>query len=115
MLVTHESMPRHDRRILRPNIMMWGDMYYIWPRDQEATFETWKKELPDTAVVIGSNHYIPTNLDIAKRFQAKGVKVICINPDPKSCGTDTTYLTPDVHLVTGAIDGLTRLHKGFLE
>jgi NAD-dependent SIR2 family protein deacetylase len=106
MAVKIESMPRFQGNLLRPNILMFDDYWYVSNSDQidrMAAFEQWPI---DVAILIGSDCGVPTNVRHAAARQKQGAKVICINPSVGCCGG---FLTPDVHLLVGAKDGLGRL------
>ena len=106
MLVSEGSMPRHGDRLLRPNILMFDDYWFVSNSDQICDMARFEEQPIDTVILIGSDCGVPTNVLRAAACQKHGAKVICINPSVGCCGG---FLRPDIHLLVGARDGLTSL------
>lgn len=113
MIVCPESVPKHNNKILRPNIFMFCDIGFITNREQYSyknlfTKKDYLNEKIDTIFLIGSDVGIPSNIRKAKKYQEKGSKIICINPNPHSNGK---YLNPDIHIQEKAEKALTELYN----
>lgn len=106
MLVAPESIPRFQEHQLRPNILMFGDCWYVPNTDQMHNIGKFLEHPLDAVLLIGSDCGVPTNVRFAAQYQRRGARVICINLSPDSCGG---HLQPDVHLLARAEEGLTRL------
>lgn len=109
MTVVPESMPRFRGSLLRPNILMFDDCWFVSSSDQICAMARFEEAPVDTVFLIGSDCGVPTNVVRAAEFRQRGARVICINPSPDCCGQ---YLKPDVHLLAGARDGLAALGQG---
>ncbi len=72
--------------LLRPNILMFGDWYYIENEEQFNNYHNFLDDVgaPELVFLVGSSSAVPTNDYIASRFQTQGAFVITINPD-KNC------------------------------
>ncbi len=72
--------------LLRPNILMFGDWYYVENEYQISNYHSFVNDVgvPDLIFLVGSSSAVPTNDYIASRFQSKGSFVVTINPDPSS-------------------------------
>lgn len=103
MTVEIESMPRFQGNLLRPNILMFDDEWYVSNCEQMRNMAAFEAEPIDTVLLIGSDCGVPTNVLRAAAYQKQGSKVICINPSVDCCGG---FMKPDVHLAVGARDGL---------
>ncbi len=103
MTVTTESMPRFQGNLLRPNILMFNDSWYVSNSDQICSMARFEEQPIDTVILIGSDCGVPTNVLRAAACQKQGAQVICINPSVDCCGE---FLRPDVHLLVGAHAGL---------
>ena len=110
MSVSPESMPRHNGEILRPNILMFEDEYYVEEDMQKMKLLELGKLNVDVAFLIGVGEDISPNLLLAKHYQRKGSKIICLNSKKIS-----PRLNSDVYLQTTAKKGLSyfgeRLNK----
>ncbi|MEK6842544.1 MAG: Sir2 family NAD-dependent protein deacetylase, partial [Nanoarchaeota archaeon] len=95
MTVSHESMPRYKGQILRPNVFMSADSYFIGNNYQIQNWQRFQENKIDTVLLIGSGNEIPKNINKAKLLQRRGSKVICLNPSIDEC---KPILAPDVYL-----------------
>lgn len=91
--------------IARPHILMFGDGDYVGHPQQDRWWEGFLRQPVDVALLIGSSGAVPTNDAIAAHLQARGCKVILINPDPAAGGV----ARPQVSLVAGAKEALLAL------
>ncbi len=73
-------------RLLRPNILMFGDWGYVENDYQINNYYSFLDEVgvPDLVFLVGSSSAVPTNDYIANRMQKKGAFVVTINPDKSS-------------------------------
>jgi NAD-dependent SIR2 family protein deacetylase len=106
MTVKPESMPRSHGSLLRPNILMFDDYWYVSNFEQIRDMAAFEEQPIDTVILVGSDCGVPTNVLRAAAYQKQDAKVICINPSADCCGG---FLKPDVHLLVGAQDGLVAL------
>jgi len=107
MAVSRESMPKHNGQILRPNVFMHSDSYFIENNHQIQNWQKFQEEPIDAVLLIGSGNEIPKNVNRARLFQKRGSKVICLNPSLDEC---RPILRPDVYLQMTAKDGLLKLY-----
>ncbi len=72
--------------LLRPNILMFGDWYYIENEYQINNYNSFLNDagVPDLVFLVGSSSAVPTNDYLAKRLQNAGSFVVTINPDESS-------------------------------
>eukprot|EP01120_Amphizonella_sp_Union-15-10_P013531 TRINITY_DN6285_c0_g1_i4.p1 TRINITY_DN6285_c0_g1~~TRINITY_DN6285_c0_g1_i4.p1 ORF type:complete len:309 (-),score=64.45 TRINITY_DN6285_c0_g1_i4:129-977(-) len=104
-----EDLPKCNRcgELARPNVLMFGDMRYVYTRDQkqEGFFYSWRAQNNNKKlVIIGAGQYVPTirrNGEIISR--KTGGSLIRINrskEDAKVPGDD------DVAIVLGGLEAL---------
>jgi len=74
--------------LLRPNILMFGDWYYIENDYQINNYNDFLREVgtPDLVFLVGSSSAVPTNDYLASRLQSMGSFVVTINPDESALG-----------------------------
>ncbi|MBI4116409.1 iron dicitrate transport regulator FecR [Candidatus Pacearchaeota archaeon] len=106
MSVSQKSMPRYDGKILRPNVLMFEDKSYIENDAQKIKLLELEKLKADVVFLIGVGEDISPNLLLAKHYQRKRSKIICLNPNEIS-----PRLNPDIYLQTTAEKGLSCLGK----
>ena len=78
-------LPKRDKQILRPNILMFGDWGWCDDRTNEQynNFEQWQNDTDMTHLVIvemGAGTAIPSVRNLSRRFKEKGGTLIRINP-----------------------------------
>ncbi len=95
--------------LLRPNILMFGDWYYIENDYQINNFNNFLREVgvPDLVFLVGSSSAVPTNDYLASRFQAQGSFVVTINPDESALGV----CKPDIFLKKKAKEAFEAIEK----
>ncbi|WP_035586868.1 SIR2 family NAD-dependent protein deacylase [Hippea jasoniae] len=95
--------------LLRPNILMFGDWYYVENDYQIANYHNFLNEVgvPELIFLVGSSSAVPTNDYIATRFQSRGAFVVTINPDPSS----TAVCKPDLFLKKKAKEAFEIIEK----
>jgi NAD-dependent SIR2 family protein deacetylase len=109
MLVDKESIPKYNNSLLRPNILMFNDPFYVPNSKQLKKFYDFAQEKIDTVFLIGSDISISTNVLTAKRFQKSfDSKIICINPNPSCCGN---ILIPDLYINSNAKNALEEIYE----
>jgi NAD-dependent SIR2 family protein deacetylase len=84
--------------VARPHILMFGDPDYVGHREQDLHWQSFAQGPIDLVLLIGSSGAVPTNDMIAARLQARGARVVAINPDPTAGGV----VRPDLAIVAGA-------------
>lgn len=107
-LMLSSDLPEKEGKILRPNIRMFNDGYHIRNDDQDTNYYAFNIKKVDSVILIGSDCQIPTNIDIARKKQNKGSKIICINPNKDCCGG---YLKPDIFIKEKAKKALMNLDE----
>ncbi len=86
--------------LLRPNILMFGDWYYIENDYQINNYNRFLIQVgaPDLVFLIGSSSAVPTNDYLASRLKSAGSFVVVINPDE----TALSVCKPDIFLQSKA-------------
>ncbi len=108
MGVAPESIPQRDGKILRPNVMMFSDSYYVRNDYQKENFQNFQERCIGAVFLIGSGKNVRRNINLARFYQQRGSKVICLNPLQNEC---YPILNPDVSLEMKAEEGLTELRR----
>ncbi len=106
MSVSPESIPQRDGKILRPNVLMFEDESYVENGAQREKLRKFKDLNADSVFLIGVGSDISLNVLLAKHYQRKGSKIICLNPNEIS-----SRLNPDVYLQMTAKKGLANLQN----
>ncbi len=111
MLVNINSIPKYKGKLLRPNILMFDDSYYIQNNNQIEKFNNFSEEEIDTIFLIGCDVGVPTNVLTAQRYKKKiESKIICINPNPDCCGK---ILIPDIYVNSTAKNALQEIENNY--
>ena len=106
--VEESSIPRNNGEILRPNVFMHNDSYYIENNSQIQNWHEFQEDGIAVVLLIGSGNQMPKNINRARLLQGKGSKVICLNPFPDEC---YPILIPDISIRNSAKKGLVELGK----
>jgi len=99
----------HCSSLLRPNVLMFGDWEYVDHMHHYHNFSAFLEDTPtpDVIFLVGSSSEIPTNDYIAQKLQARGSKVVTINPDESS----TRVCRPDIFIQKGALDAFLEIEE----
>lgn len=95
--------------LLRPNILMFGDWYYIENDYQINNYNDFLRDVgaPDLVFLVGSSSAVPTNDYLASRLQSMGSFVVTINPDESALGV----CMPDLFLKKRAREAFEEIEK----
>ena len=115
-----EPLPKRNGRLLRPNVLMFGDWNWLGGRtaEQEDRCEAWLNEVTYEDLVViemGAGTTIPTVRNQGNpRWERAGATLIRINPR-ESQGSDRTISIPcgaKEALLQLSVDPLRILHVG---
>ncbi len=95
--------------LLRPNILMFGDWYYIENDYQINNYNDFLRDVgvPDLVFLVGSSSAVPTNDYLASRLQSMGSFVVTINPDESALAV----CMPDLFLKKRAKEAFEEIEK----
>ena len=84
-VLADEPLPRRDGKILRPNILMFGDWSWLSERSmkQESRLGRWLNAIDSEKTVViemGAGTAIPSVRRFSEQLQFDGMKLIRINP-----------------------------------
>jgi len=106
-----EPLPKRNGRLLRPNVLMFGDWDWIASRsaEQENRCEAWLNEVsPEDMVVVemGAGTAIPTVRNQGDRLERLGATLIRINPRDFHGSERTISISSGAKSALLAIDAL---------
>lgn len=106
-----EPLPKRNGRLLRPNVLMFGDWNWLAARsaEQENRCEAWLNEvsLEDLVVVeMGAGTAIPTVRNQGDRLERLGATLIRINPRDFQGSEHTISISSGAKAALLAIDAL---------
>jgi NAD-dependent SIR2 family protein deacetylase len=110
VVLADEPLPSRNGRLLRPNILMFGDMEWVSDRasKQEKKLRNWiqNQDLRQCVVIeMGAGLAIPTTRYFSEQLQSLGATLIRINPREEK-GPDGT-----ISIAKGACDALVSIDR----